>query len=249
MNIHLSGIVITKNEEKRIKECLMSLSICDEIIVVDGGSSDKTVEIAKQMNAKVVLCNTNDYSEMRNAGLKRAEGEWVLYIDADERVSSLLREEIKKVVLNNHTHNVYALRRKNYYLGANPWPYEEKLERLFKKEKLERWYGELHESPKFSGTIGILTHPLYHYSHRTISSMVEKTNRWSNIEAKLRYDHNHPEMTWWRFPRVMTTAFIHSYIFQGGWKAGTVGIIESIYQAFSMFITYAKLWELQNKKK
>ena len=77
--------------------------------------------------------------------------------------------------------------------------------------------------------------------------MVNKTLEWSTIEAKLRFKSNHPKMTWWRFPRVMIPAIFNSYVKQKGYKAGTVGIVESFYQAFSMFITYAKLWEMQVK--
>ena len=105
----------------------------------------------------------------------------------------------------------------------------------------------MHESPIVEGAIGQLQSPIVHFSHRDLFSMVEKTNEWSEIEAKLRFKSQHPKMTWWRFPRVMMTAFFNSYILQGGWKIGTVGIMESIYQAFSTFITYAKLWELQKK--
>jgi hypothetical protein len=79
--------------------------------------------------------------------------------------------------------------------------------------------------------------------------MVEKTNKWSVIEARLRFDAGHPPVVWWRFPRVMLQAFSNSYITQGGWKAGAVGLMESMFQAFSIFITYAKLWELQQDKK
>ena len=78
--------------------------------------------------------------------------------------------------------------------------------------------------------------------------MVNKTLEWSKIEAELRFNSNHPKMVWWRFPRVMTTAFLNSYVKQGGYKVGTVGIIESVYQSFSMFITYARLWEMQKKR-
>ena len=78
--------------------------------------------------------------------------------------------------------------------------------------------------------------------------MVNKTIEWSKTEAQLRLSINHPKMTWWRFPRVMITAFLNSYIRQGGYKVGMVGLIESVYQSFSMFITYARLWELQNEK-
>ena len=77
--------------------------------------------------------------------------------------------------------------------------------------------------------------------------MLNKTIEWSKIEAELRFKSDHPKMTWWRFPRVMIKAFINSYITQGGWKAGATGIVEGTYQAFSIFITYARLCELQEK--
>ena len=78
--------------------------------------------------------------------------------------------------------------------------------------------------------------------------MLAKTIKWSDTEAQLRYKNNHPRMTWWRFPRVILQAFYQSYIVQQGYKVGTVGVVESLYQSFSMFVTYAKLWELQQKK-
>ena len=78
--------------------------------------------------------------------------------------------------------------------------------------------------------------------------MVEKTNQWSDVEASLRFKSKHPQVTWWRFIRVMWSAFYKSYIGQRGFKAGVIGLIESIYQAFSMFITYAKLWEMQTNQ-
>ena len=79
--------------------------------------------------------------------------------------------------------------------------------------------------------------------------MLNKTIEWSSAEAMLRYNAGHPQMTWWRFPRVMLTAFFDSYIKQQGFRAGAIGLIESIYQSFSIFITYAKLWELQRNAK
>lgn len=247
--VNITGIIIAKNEEDRIADCIDSLSFCNEVIVVDGGSSDNTVEIVKKMKAKVIICETNNYAEMRNKGLLKAEGEWILYLDADERIPTKLQEEIISTVNTLDKNNVYKLRRDNYYFGNYFWPYQEQLERLFKKTSIKKWEGKLHESPVYVGSIGVLSNPFVHYSHRDLSSMVSKTNKWSDIEAKLRFDAKHPEMTWWRFPRVIISAFLNSYITQGGWKIGTAGLIESIYQAFSIFITYAKLWELQQKKK
>ena len=251
--IKISGIVITKNAENLIADCLDSLSFCSEIVVVDNVSSDRTRDIAEKMGAKVIEYSSDDFADMRNMGMKKAMGEWLLYVDADERVTSALREEIIKSTNNPTNKNVgFRIKRKNFYFGSakqNEWPFIERLERLFKKDNLEGWYGKLHESPKIRGEIGELDGYLFHYTHRDLSSMVKKTIEWSKIEAELRYKNGHPKMTWWRFPRVMVTAFLDSYIRQGGWKVGTVGLIESMYQSFSIFVTYARLWEMQEKLK
>jgi glycosyltransferase involved in cell wall biosynthesis len=250
----ISAIIIAKNEENMIADCLDSVSFCDEIIIVDGGSEDRTVELAKRMGAKVYPLETNDFSKLRNFGLEKAKGDWVLYVDTDERVSDGLKDEIKHLTKDSDRVgklNAYSLKRKNFYLGTsakNEWPYIEKLERLFKKENLKGWKGELHESPIIHGTIGELDGYLLHYTHRDLTLMLNKTIEWSKIEAELRFKAGHPQMVWWRFLRVMFTAFFDWYIRQKGYKLGTVGLIESIYQMFSMFITYARLWEMQQIK-
>jgi glycosyltransferase involved in cell wall biosynthesis len=247
----ISGIIIAKDAENLIADCLDSLSFCDEIIVVDNESEDRTCEIAEKMGAKVFAHQlSDDFSELRNFGLKKAMDEWILYVDADERVTPLLRDEIIRSA--NNLINKYAgfrVQRKNFYFGNHEWPYIEKLERFFKKDKLDGWYGKLHESPKVKGEIGELEGYLLHYTHKDLKSMLEKTIKWSKVEAELRFKSGHPKMTWWRFPRVMLTAFFDSYIKQGGWKVGTVGLMEGMYQSFSIFVTYARLWEMQQEKK
>ncbi len=252
--IKLSAIVIAKNSEQLIEDCLKSLSFCDEIILVDNGSNDETVNIAKRYKARIFRESSSDFSKLRNIGLSHAKSEWVLYIDSDERVDDLLRENIQAVIANPALRSeaifdisAYRIKRKNFYLGNHQWPTIEKLERLFRRENLEKWYGQLHESPVVRGEIGELDGFLIHLSHRDLSSMLDKTISWSKVEAQLRLDAKHPTMTWWRFPRVMITAFLNSYIKQKGFKAGTAGLIESIYQSFSSFITYARVWELQKE--
>lgn len=247
--ISISGIVITQNVENIIADCLDSLSFCDEIIVVDNKSEDRTKDVAKKMGAKVSEYAQEDFSKLRNFGLKIALGEWILYVDADERVTPELASSIKHQVLSieNNNFSAFRIKRKNFYFGNHEWPYIEHLERLIRKDKLEGWYGKLHESPRIKGEVGDLDGYLLHYTHRNLSSMLEKTIEWSKIEADLRYKSGHPKMTWWRFPRVMLTAFFDSYVRQGGWKTGTAGLIESMYQSFSIFVTYARLWEMQEK--
>jgi len=245
----ISGVVIAKNAEAIIEDCLSSLKFCDEIIVVDNGSTDRTIEIARRNEAKIVSEKSDDFSGIRNTGLDKASADWVLYVDSDERVTDDLAKEILAKLKSPGEYAAFRLKRKNYYLGGFEWPYVEKLERLFKKQNFKGWIGKIHESPRVEGEIGDLENYLLHFTHRNLSQMLNKTIEWSETEANLRFSNNHPKMSWWRFPRVMFSAFFNSYLKQGGYKAGTVGIIESIYQAFSIFITYAKLWEKQQKGK
>ncbi len=247
----LSAIIIAKNAQNYIADAISSVYFADEIVVIDTGSDDITVDVAKKMGAKVFTLEAEDFSEIRNFGLQKAKGNWVLYIDTDERVNQDLAIAIKHFVSEKEDNQFVAfrLKRKNFYFGNYEWPYVEKLERLFKKKNLKNWQGKLHESPIVDGSIGDIDGFLVHFTHKDLSSMLEKTIVWSTVEARMRFDANHPKMTWWRFPRVAVSAFVDSYIRQRGWKAGTAGVIESLYQSFSMFITYAKLWELQQHKK
>ncbi len=242
----LTAIIITKNEEERIAACLTNLSFADEIIVVDNGSTDKTAELAKHNGAKVAKTAEKDFSRLRELGRKEATGTWVLYIDADEEVTQVLQKEIRDTIEGTDK-AVYCIRRDTYFLGHH-WPYQDKVERLFLRSALRGWHGTLHETPVYVGEIATLTNPLVHRTHRTLEEMVAKTNEWSVLEARLRLDAHHPPVVWWRLIRVMITGFCQSFFAQGGWRAGPVGWIESIYQAFSMFITYTKLWELQQKQ-
>lgn len=247
----ISAVIIAKNEEEMIADCIDSVGFCDEIIIIDSHSVDRTVEIAERMHAKVYQSESDSFADRRMLGMQKAKGNWILYIDADERLDETLVSSIKNLVLNmqEEKYAAFRIKRKNYYLGNHEWPTVESLERLFKKRDLKGWRGELHESPEVDGEIGDIEGYLKHYTHRNLTSMLNKTIIWSGVEAKLRYDAHHPPVVWWRIPRVMLTAFYDSYIKQKGYSIGVVGLIESIYQAFSMFITYARLWEMQNQPK
>lgn len=245
--IMLSAVIIVKNEEKHITDCLKSLDFTDENIVVDTGCEDKTIELASKLKATITECFTGSYSDWRNKGLKKARGEWILYVDADERVTKELKTEIGKVI-KSKDFSVYAIPRRNIILGKEMryggwWP--DYVKRLFIKKDLVKWVGDLHEEPKFKGQISHLKSPLMHLKHDNIFDMMEKTNKWSEIEAKLLYDSDHPKMTWWRFFRVMATELWYRLIIKAGILDGVEGVIYSIYQMWSKFVTYAKLWEMQ----
>lgn len=247
--VKISAVIIAKNAEETIADCIDSITFCDEIIVIDDNSTDRTTDLAKHMGAHVFTDSSKSFAEKRNFGLKKAKGKWVLYIDSDERVSPELKMRIEEIIAKERSAvSAYKIKRKNFYFGDHEWPHIEKLERLFKKAKLTEWYGDLHETAKVDGPIEEIEEGfLLHYTHTDLSSMVEKTIKWSEVEANLRLKANHPKMSAWRFFRVMLTGFYNSYIKQEGWRVGTAGLIESLYQSFSMFITYARLWEKQQK--
>lgn len=249
----LSVVIIARNEEEMIGDCLKSVNWADEIIVIDNASTDKTAMIAKKHGARVAKgpAATLRFSRLRNLGLKKATGDWLLYLDADERVTPQLAKEIPQAILGSKF-TAYDIPRRNFYLGqemryGGAWP--DHVKRLFARKKLRRWEKELHEDPVFEGKMGRLKSPLIHLTHRDLSSMVEKTKGWSKIEADLLYQAGHPPVTWWRLLKIMLLEFWQRGIKKQGWRDGTVGWIEIIFQMFSRFITYARLWEKQQEKR
>ena len=250
--IKISVIIIVKNEEKMLPDCLETVSWADEVLVVDTGSIDKTVEIAREFGAKVVSYGKGgNFSAWRSKGLKEAKGEWLFYIDADERVTDQLQKEVRSIILAGDINfSVYAVPRLNVILGKEMrhggwWP--DYVERLFRKKTLISWHGELHERPEYKGNLGYLKNYLIHNKHETISEMVEKTNTWSQVEAKLMYQANHPKMNILRFSSAMFREFWMRMIIKQAFLDGAEGVIFAIYQVYSRFISYVKLWEMQLK--
>ncbi|MEM3063263.1 MAG: glycosyltransferase family 2 protein [Nitrososphaerota archaeon] len=248
----ISVLIITKNEENLIANCLNSAKqIADEIIVLDAESVDKTVEIVKKYTDKIFVRNFIDFSQARNFLLSQAKNDWVFYLDADERITPELADEIKRKISSSEPFSAYALPRKNILLGrlqmkGDWWP--DYQIRFFKRRGLKKWEGKLHEKPVFTGQLGYLQEPILHMSHRSIAQMLEKTNKWSEIEAELMIKAYHPKMSSWRFFRVVLSEFIKRF-FKLEWLGGTEGTIEYFYQTFSLFISYAKLWEMQRDEK
>jgi len=247
-------VIIAKNEEKMIEDCLKSAQWADEIILLDGGSTDKTLSIAEKYEAKIIPqeVKKEDWGAWHNQGIKVAQNEWIFYLDADERITPVLRAEIENLKLRMENKiTAYAVPRQNILLGKpmkfGGW-YPDYQIRLFKKDKLSRWEGKLHERPVFKGDLGYLKKHILHLTHRNLSTMVEKTKEWSKIEAQLLFEAKHPPVIWWRILKIMTNEFWERGIKKQGWRDGIVGWIEIIFQMFSRFITYARLWEMQNEK-
>lgn len=244
----LSVIIITKNEENWIENCLLSVKFADQIIVVDCGSTDKTLDICRRYKAEVFTHQWEGFSQQKNFALSKAKEDWVLFVDTDERVSAKLKQEIGNI---SEDYAGYQIPRQNILLGERVkhggwWP--DYVTRLARRDKILGWEGELHEELKVSGKIGRLADPLYHLSHRGVTWMLEKSIKYTQMEADLRFEAGHPPVVWWRLLRVMAGEFIDRLILKSGWRDGIVGWIEAISQAFNMFLVYVRLWERQKGK-
>lgn len=246
----LTVIVITKNEESRIRACLESVKWANEIIIVDQGSSDNTLAIAKEYNAKIFHSLSDDFSERRNLGAEKAAGDWLLYVDADERVSTDLKDELFSI-FEDSKFSAYAISRQNVIWGEKKtygpfWP--DWVIRLVHKAHFKKWVGKVHEYPQFEGELGYTKASFIHLTHRNVEQVILKNLEWSKIDAKLRFDAGHPQMSGWRFLRIFITETWNQGVMRRGFFNGAVGVIDSLMQTFFLVTSYVRLWEMQRKE-
>jgi len=242
----ISAVVLTKNEEKNIVDCLESLSWCDEIIIVDDDSEDRTAEISKKFSAKVFIRNLNsDFSKQRNYGLEKANGDWILFIDADERVSKKLKEEIESKIKNDKSSG-YLIKRTDTIWGRK-LKYGETgnivLLRLARKNN-GKWEGKVHEEWKIEGKIDILKSHLDHYPHPTISEFLKDINYYTDLRAKELFEKGVRS----DFISILfypVTKFLSNYFLKLGLLDGLQGLVFAIMMSFHSFLVRGKLWILQ----
>ena len=264
--MQLSALILAKNEEDMIEDCLSQLSFADEIIVCDQNSSDKTVEIAKKYTNKVLNSNFWQFDKNRNLLLSQAKGKWVLYVDCDERLTPQLIREIKRTIKDQKLPayldpqsessrkrtaecSAFYIPRKNFVLGKHVrhggwWP--DFTPRLFKKDNLIGWTGQVHESPQINGKFGYLRQPLIHLSARSLNLMLTKSTKWAKIEANLFYRAGSPKVTAPKVAKAALSEFLSRYIAKIGILDGTIGLIEAIYQGLHQAMVLTYLWEIQN---
>jgi len=266
----ITVIIHTLDEENNIKDCINSAKLLtDKIILVDMESADKTVEVAKNLNVLVFNFPKSDYVEpAREFGIRQAKTDWIFILDADERIIKELADEIKNVIsvgndprvvpkkgLVGHrgpTLQYYKIPRQNIFAGikwlrhGGWWP--DYQIRLINKKYFVHWSKRIHSTPEIKGQLGYLKNPLIHYFHGNLNKMVEKTIIFEDIESDLLRKAG---------KNVQTSTFFRKYfaelwrrMFKGfGFLDGSVGIIESIYQAFSKTITYLFLYEKKLKSR
>lgn len=247
----VSAVIITRNEEENLERCLASLSFCDQIVVVDAESTDRTREIAAQFRTDLHVLPWSGFVSQRNEALKFASQPWVLSIDADEEVPPALRDEILVTVGDPSAADAYAIARRTIHFGRwirhGGW-YPNRLVRLFKKGRGE-WLGnEVHEYWRTEGGLGVLREDLVHYSFRNLADQVARNNRYSSLGASgLR--SKGVSFSFSRLFGKTLSKFVETYVIKRGFLDGYPGLIISVSAAYSVFLKWAKLWELESGEK
>jgi glycosyltransferase involved in cell wall biosynthesis len=249
----ISAVILTKNEENNIIDCIESVNFCDEIIIIDDYSTDRTEQIIKNLNnVKIKIYKRhleNDFSSQRNFGLSKASGEWVLYIDSDERVSPGLRGEIEQMRENGFSYEGFYLKRLDFMWGKKLEYGETATVRLLRFAKREKgsWKGSVHEVWNIRGKTKTLTFPLYHYPHPTVKEFIEEINHYSSLRAKELYKLG--VTTNWFYIIVYPKAkFILNYFFRQGFRDGTPGFVFAMLMSLHSFLVRGKLYLLWHEK-
>ena len=245
--ILLSVIIITKDEQDNIEDCLESVKWADEIIVVDSGSTDETEEICRKYTNKFYVKDWPGFGIQKQRALDLATHEWVLLIDADERVTSGLRNAIISVLSSNSNVNGYLIPRLSNYLGKDirhaGW-YPDYTLRLAKKNKSHFTKDIVHEKMVVDGTINKLNIHFLHYPYKDIAHHMQKLNDYSSLSAEKMHASG-KRISW---PMILFKAFfgfVRAYILRKGFLDGWPGLVVSVSTAISVYYKYLKLKELE----
>lgn len=247
----LSVVVLTKNEEKNIAACLDSVRWADEIIVIDDNSTDKTIEIAKKYTGNVIIHSLiNNFSEQRNLGLDRATGDWILQMDADERVTRELKDKIMAILERRSTLSAFTFKRSNNFCGKFLTAGGEDSHRplrLLKKNKARFSGDRIHEQLTVNGLVGDIDAVMEHYNFPDITHYVETQDFYCTLEARALYEKfgRIPEKKL-RKELMMgpVKLFFKIYFKKKGCRDGLHGLVFAMLSAWRRFMIYAKYWEM-----
>ncbi|MCK4359884.1 MAG: glycosyltransferase family 2 protein [Candidatus Cloacimonetes bacterium] len=252
MSSKLSVTVITKNEEKNIKRCLDSVSWADEIVVVDSGSTDKTLEICKKYNCKIIETDWLGFGKIKKFAVDSASYDWIFSIDADEEVTPELEKEIKRLLSKDNPKNGYKIKRISFYLKKwirySGWNRDYPL-RLFNRKAGNFNENLVHESVRIRGEIGKIDKILKHYTYPNLTSYILKMEHYANLGAEEAVKKGKKSSV---FNAIFhgLAKFLKMYFVDRGFLDGRVGLALSINSAFSVYLKYLKIWErTENVKK
>lgn len=242
--------IITKNEEKNLERCLRSVPFAGEVVVIDSGSQDKTVELAQKLGAAVFIEPWLGFGPQKKLAVAKAKYDWILSLDGDEALSSELANEILTNFKNLNEKKGYLLPRRSFYLGRwinfGGW-YPDRQLRIFNR-KYSNWNDEkIHEKVIASDT-ECFKNDIHHWVFRDISHQVETNNRYSSLQAE-SLSRNHKRFSLFKLITKPVSKFIETYFFKRGFLDGMSGFIISVSAAYSVFLKWAKLWEIEGRTK
>lgn len=244
----LSVILITCNEAHNLRRALESVKFADEIIVNDSGSTDGTLDIAREYRCKIIQSEFSGFGAAKQIALKQATGDWVLSIDADEEIEPSLQKAIRATV-GTADFDGYYLNRKSQFLGRwithSGW-YPDPIIRLFRRNKAMFTPDKVHERAQVEGMVGRLEGDILHYTDPNIAHYLDKLNRYTSLSAGILSDSErafHPLQLVVKPP----AAFIKMYILKRGFLDGIPGLLLALLSSFHVLCKYAKLWELKQK--
>lgn len=247
----LTVIIITKNEEASIGNCISSVAWADEIIVVDSGSTDRTENICRQYTDNFYTNDWPGFGPQKNRALALATKEWVLSLDADEMISPELRRELEHVMTNPETYSAFVIPRRSSYCGrfmhhSGWWP--DYVTRLFRKGSARFSDDLIHERIMVDGSMGRLKHPIIHEAFEDMEEVLETMNRYSTIGAKMMHEHGkHGNLS--KAILHGLWSFFQTYMVRLGFLDGREGFMLAVSNAEGTYYRYLKLMLLMEKKR
>jgi glycosyltransferase involved in cell wall biosynthesis len=247
----ISAALITHNEERNIAEALESLSWADEIVVVDSGSVDATLEICRRFTDKIFHREWTGYVDQKNFAAAQARNDWIFSLDADERVSPELSAEISELAQKDFHSSGYRIPRVAVFWGRwikhGDW-YPDYQLRLFNRKHGKWEGGRVHESVKIHGKPGFLSGEIHHFTYRSLSDYLKRLETYSSLAA-LDYHERGKRSTVVDLLAKPFAAFIKAYVLKRGFLDGTPGFAVCVMGSVSVFFKYAKLYELKRSNR
>ncbi|MDR1942578.1 MAG: glycosyltransferase family 2 protein [Endomicrobium sp.] len=249
--INISAYVLTKNEEKHIRECIESVKWANEIVIVDDFSTDSTVEISQSMGCKVVQNKFEYFGKQRNFALTQCSNDWVICLDADERITPELKEEIEQELRSTPRADAFIAPRKSKFINRwilhSGWYPDYRHPVLFNKNKMKYKDQLVHEDIEYNGKKVYFKGDILHYPYDSIKQFVKKSDFYTDLRSKEMFERGEKFKVLNLFvnPSVM---FFKMYIIKKGFLDGLTGLILALlYSSFYTLMKYTKLWELENK--
>jgi glycosyltransferase involved in cell wall biosynthesis len=238
----ITATIITLNEERNIARAIESLRCCDEILILDSGSTDRTVELASNLRARVIEAGWRGYAGQKNWAAEQATHDWILSLDADEALSEALEAEIWNLKKTGPQYDAYTMPRQAQYLGRwilhSGW-YPDRKVRLYNRLKA-RWVGDfVHESVQPKGRVGHLQDNILHFTCDSLSEHLRTLDRYTTLSAEELVSRK-VQVSIWRLLFDPPWTFVKAYVFQRGFLDGFEGLIICYMAAFYTFLKYSK---------